>query len=451
MSPAPLSGNMPPMTVPRPWYTYPPLVHSYGLCFVAGCGPSGSTSPSNSTKYENPAPGNSSASSAPASPPSVVANSFEEVTARLDRGGGFYMHLSVAQWLEGLSGRIADLRAGFPTKDMTPEDVQKMDKLFNLGTSLVKRSGIEQLTGIGSSSLAVDKGVQRNTFFAHHYKGKETGLLGTLFGTSPHALNTLNLLPAETAVASSGDYDLAGLVHAILQTIDESGTPELKQQVAQGLQQFQAATGMSLDEFLASLGSEIDVVLTLDPAKKITVPLGDADTMVIPAPRLALLIEVKDDKLFNKVDQTLAQMPSIIKTDEPNLKMRTMAYPVMPDFELRGTVARWDKFLVLASDDHLLRDMIATQKGGAGFKASPLYAKLSSGMPAEGNGFNLTTKAFLELVRNYQKQAMAKQGDAMPAQLAWLQKMMLSQTPKDTYSVSAHVENGWLTVSKNAQ
>ena len=173
--------------------------------------------------------------------------------------------------------------------------------------------------------------------------------------------------------------------------------------------------------------------------------------MSIPLPRLALMIEVKDDKIFNKLDEQLAQVPSITKTDEPNLKMRTSTYPLLPDYELRGTVARWDKFIVIASDDGLLRDMIAAQKGGAGFKASPLYAKLSSGLPAEGNGFSVATKAFTELVVNYQRQSMEKKGDVLPAQLVWFQKLMLSQTPKDAYSVSAHVENGWLTVSKSAE
>ena len=440
---------MPPMIPPRRWFSPAVLALCSGSLLVAGCGPGGSTSPTDTAKYETVAVAAAS-SSAPAAPPSAVPNSFDEVTARLDRGGSFYMYWSLAQYLDGLSTQIAKLRASIPTEGMSPKDLQQMDLAFKLGTELVKNSGIEQITGVGISALDVEPGLTRSTMFAHHYKSKQTGLLSTLFGTVTHPLNALNLLPADTVLASSRDLDLAALARTILKTIDESGILELQQATAHNLGQFQAAAGMTLDEFLASLGQEIDIVLTLDPAKTINVPAGDGNSMTVPLPRLALLIEVKDEKVFNRVDQLLAAVPSIIKTDEPGLKLRTSTYPVSPDYELRPSVARWDKYLVFTSDDHLLRDMIAVQKGGAGFKASPLYAKLSPGLPGEGNGFTLQTKAFAELVINYQKQTMAarKGTGANLAQLEWFQKFWLSRSLKDQFAVTGHVENGWLTVSK---
>ena len=442
---------MPRMIPPRRWFGPATLALCFGSLLVAGCGPGGSMNPADTAKYENTAV-SASGPAAPAAPPAAVPNSFDEVAARLDRGGSFYLYWSLAQWLDDLSGKVAKLRATFPTEGMTPEDQQKMDTVYKLGTDLVKNSGIEQITGLGGSSLAIEPNVTRNTVFVHHYKGKMTGLLNTLFGTAIHPLTALNLLPADTAVASSGDYDLAALTHVVLQTIDESGQPELKQKTAANLQQFQALTGMTLDEFLASLGQEIDFVLTLDPAKTISVPVGkEGGTMTIPLPRLALLVEVKDDKLFDKADQSLGAIPSIIKTDEPGLKMRTFSYPLTPDYELRATVARWDKYLVIATDDHLVRDMVTAQRGSAGFKASSLFAKLSPGLPGEGNGFTLQTRAFTQLVLDYQRQAMAAQKGTTPAQYEWLQKLMLSQGAADQFSVSGHVENGWLKVGKVAR
>ncbi len=420
------------------------LVLSASLLFVAGCGPGGSSNPANTTKYENSAPGGSASTN---SPPSAESNSFDETTARLDRGGTLYLYLSLAQWLDGLSGQLTALRASLPTDGMSAEDRTKMDQMFNLGATLVKNSGLEQITGLGASSLAVEPGVYRNTVFVHHYKGKESGILNTLVGTAPHNLTALDLLPADTGLASSGDYDVAGLVRAVLQTIDQSGIPELQQGKAESLQKFQASTGMTLDEFLASLGQEIDLVLTLDPSKQIEVPAGGNGTMKVPAARLALLIEVKDDKFFNKIDALVGGMPGIIKVDEPGLKMRTMSYPAIPGFELRPTVARWDKFLVVASDDGLLRAMIAAQKGG-GYKASPAFAKVSAGLPVQGNGFTLTTHSLMETVRDVQKQVMANQSGPSTAQNEWLMKYLFSDVPGDSYTVSGHVENGWLTVNK---
>ena len=104
--------------------------------------------------------------------------------------------------------------------------------------------------------------------------------------------------------------------------------------------------------------------------------------------------------------------------------MRTRS---LPDFELRATVARWDKFLVIATDDKLVRDMIAVQKGGAGFKASPAFAKDSAGLPGQGNGFNLTTHtAHGERSATLQKQmlARAKRPASSNAQTEWMTKLM---------------------------
>ena len=55
---------------------------------------------------------------------------------------------------------------------------------------------------------------------------------------------------------------------------------------------------------------------------------------------------------------------------------------------------------------------------------------------------------------NYQKQSLtARKGAAAGAnmaQLEWVQKLMMSRSVRDQLSVSGHVENGWLTVSKAA-
>ena len=59
--------------------------------------------------------------------------------------------------------------------------------------------------------------------------------------------------------------------------------------------------------------------------------------MKIPAPRLALLIEVKDDKLLQQGGRaTLADCPGLSKTDEPGLKMRTSAYPLTAGLRVAG-------------------------------------------------------------------------------------------------------------------
>jgi hypothetical protein len=379
------------------------------------------------------------------------STSFGPVTAQLDAGGSFYLYLSAAQWLAHLSGEIAEWRdlaiQADPKK--SPADIQKMSRSFDLGAALVKKSGIEAITGVGASSLEIEPGIYRNTLFVHHFNGQENGFLGTLFGTAPHALTGLDFLPGDTAAASFGDCDVVGVLTAVRATLEQSGLPEVKEQLANGLTQFASITGMSFDDFLQSLGGSSGLILTLDPHKPVELP-GD-QKQTIPFPRLAVLIEVKDDRIFDRIGQTLAMFPAILKTGETGLRMFTMEYPVTPQFSVRATVARWDKYLILASDDQLVRDISAAQKSGQGFKTSPAFAKLSAGLPAEGNSFSVMTQTFVDAIKQFQSAAIKGQPGAAPGQAKFMQKLFSYQATGPTYGVSQHIADGWLFVNKGPQ
>ena len=392
------------------------------------------------------------ATPSPAAP--AVRTSFDEVTARLDKGGSFYLYLSTAEFLDKLSTHVIewrDLLLSSLPKDQKPADRQPIEQGFAALAKLVKGSGVEQITGFGASSLALEPGLNRNTTFIHHYKGAEKGLLfDTFYGSAPHGLTMLDALPKDTALASYGDFDLAGLLRTVLDTLETSGVPEVKQAVDQGLAQFTAVSAMSLDDVLRSLGGSQGVVLTLDPGKTIEVPLSTDKKQSIPLPRLALIVAMNDDRIFQRLDQTLGMIPNLVKVDEPGLKMRTMAYPATPDFTVRVTVAMWDKFLVIASDDGLLRDLIAAQKSGQGFKTTPEFTRLSAGLPTQGNGFSVVTRRFGETLKQVQSDLMNRDATP-PEQRAFMEKLSSLQNVSESYSVSAHVDNGWLNVSKGSQ
>jgi hypothetical protein len=392
----------------------------------------------------------------PAAPPTAVvsapATSFDAVTARLDRGGSFYLYLSAADWLSTLSQTITQYRdlAFPPGAAQTPAEREKVAREFDLAATLIKQSGLEQITGLGASSLALEPGVYRNTFFVHHAAGQETGFLGSLFGTAPHALTGLDFLPADTAAASFGDCDNTGLVTTVRGTLEQSGIPEVQKAVAYGLSQFALVTGLSLDDFLQSLGGASGMILTLDPAKRIELPSQAAQKQTIPLPKLAILIEMKNDRLYQRVEQLTGMFPNIQRTDEPGLHMLSTAFPLTPQFTVHPTVAQWGNFLVVASDDQLVRDIMAAQKSGQGFKASPAFAKLAAGLPAEGNGFGLATETFVQTMRDVQAGMLANQASHNPGQADFMQKLFAAQK-MGAYGVWAHVEDGWLQVTKGPQ
>ena len=382
---------------------------------------------------------------------SAEPNSFDEVAAKLDRGGSLYFYLNTEQWLAGLSENIASLSAlAMPaaTAGQTAEEREKMQRALRMVTDLVKRSGLEAVTGLGASSLAIEPGVYRNTLFVHHKKG-EGGFLWTLLGGSAHRLTALDLLPRDTALASFTDLDVAQLIRIARQEIEHAGIPEAKQGFDQAMAQLSQMTGMPVEDVLQSLGGAAGLVLTLDATKPLKVPIAGREES-LPTPRLAVLLQVEDDRIFQQIDKALAANKEVVRVDESDLHMRTLGIPALPQMEVRATVAQWGGWLALASDDRLIRDMIAAQKSG-GLKATPEFAQLAAGLPEQGNSFQLATQGFAETWNRIQAEMMKNQPGLPPEQTALMEKLLSFQKAGATYAVGAQLENGWLTVGKGSK
>ncbi len=419
-----------------------------GLLAVAGC-----------EKAENPAP-EAGAPAAPAAPAASAApkpatpNSFDDVTAQLDPGGNLYFYLSTAQWLGKLSEGVDTLHDLLlsASNNISFPDPAEADQAFATLKDMVQKSGLEDITGIGASSFEVSPAFYRNKLFVHHYPDKGTGLLWSLYGKAPHALAGLDLLPADTATAGFGDFDLALLINFLRQEAAQSGIPEVTQALDQYQTEFAGVTQLKLDDVLASLNGSMGMVITLDATSTISVPIGNQQ-QTVPAPRIALLIAVKNDLIFKQVDKSIGAQPGIIKVDEPDLQMRTMqAPPMVPGLNLRPTVAQWNGYLVIASDDQLIRDMIAVQKGGPGFKSTPEFATLSAGLSDQGNSFVVATRRFVDTMKQFQSQAYANQPGLNQAQAAVLQRVMAQyQKTGPIYAVGSQLPNGWLTISQGSR
>ncbi len=377
-------------------------------------------------------------------------SSFDEVAASLDKGGALYFYLSTEQWLAGLSEKVASLRdTVLPAMAGSAKsaDQESAARAFGIVTDLVKKSGLEEVTGLGASSFALEPGLYRNKLFVHHYKGKGDGFLWSMAGGAPHPLTAHDFLPADTALASFMDLDIAKLMGVVRQTLEATGNPEIKKGLDTALIQFASATGMQLDEVLESLGGSLGTVVTLDAANPITVPLSGKEES-IPTPRIAIFFKVKDARIFNRIDKVMAENPTVVRVDEADLKMRTLVMPVLPQLTLRVTAAEWNGHLVIASDDKLIRDLIAAQKTGNGFKSTPEFAKLTADLPGEGNGFQIVTQRFADLWNQFQAELIKKQASAAPEQTAMIQKLLAGQKVGPSYAVVSHLENGWLTVGK---
>lgn len=397
-------------------------------------------------------PGAGPSSSPPQSPVvSVEKTSFNDVTAQLDPGGDFYMYLSTAQWLDRLSGKLAGWQEKFEAvPDLPPEQIQEVDQAFNVITNLVKDSGIEDVSGVGMSSVEIEQGMYRDKLLIHHYSGKGDGFLWQFFGKQPHPLTGLDFLPADTALAFFSDADVSLTWSTLQREINNANIPQAQQFLQTFQDQFADKTGLKWDQALNSLGGEFGFVLILDPSNNVAIPIPPAAAL-IPEPAIMLVIKVNDDTIFNRINEALKDQSSVIAVDKPGLKMRTMPVPLPLTFSLRPSAASSGGYLFIASSDALIETALAVKSGQQpGLKSTDEFKHLSQNIPDQGNQFMYVSPLFAKTIYDVQKQTMAASAQQNSAQAQWMQSLF-HQRSGFVYSVGMSTPEGFLTVGNSSQ
>jgi hypothetical protein len=418
------------------------------LALLAGC-----------KEKENPppAPALVNAPVQPVKPALVSAekNSFNEVTAKLDKGGNLYVYLSTEKAMSGLSNGLiqaSNLLSGM--QNIPGAGRETLDKVFAVLGRILQDSGISRISGLGMSSIARESGFYYSKMIVHHYPGQNEGLAWSLFGKTPHSLKALDFLPENTALASVSDLDLPLLWTNILQAVRTVDNPEANSALDQLPAKFHELTGLDLDAVLNSLSGEYGVILTLDPHKMVTLPLPD-NPLEIPNPALCLMFKVKSDLIFDRVDQILNGSPIVKpllnKADEPDLKMLTVTLPIPLPVEVRPSLARVGDYLLLASSDTLVRQILAVKSGKTnGYKSTAEFKRLSQDVPNDGNNFSLTTSAIGALAGQIQEKAMASQ-KMDPEALKTFQQLFQRGANAGAYSVGVNGPDGWEGFSNGSQ
>src|SRR6185503_3760189 len=378
--------------------------------------------------------------------------SFQEVTSQLDPGGSLYLYLATDQWLKGLSTKVSDLR-GIITAVARPagQEAEQIERGFDLISSLIQRCGIEDITGVGLSAAPVAPGLYRNKLIVHHATGAGQGFLWTLFGKAPHKLAAQDLLPSTTALAVYGDLDVTQLWTTLQRELSQSGIPEVSQFAGMFPQMFQKQTGISWTDLLASLDGEAGLILTLDPAKTVALPMGPGGAIEIPTPGLVAAVKVKKDLLYEHISAMLRKNPQVVARDEGGLKSCSMEMPNPIGLPLQITVASSGDYFFFATSSDLVRTVQAVRKGKEpGLKSTSEFQSLAKHLPSEGNQFVYVSSKFGEAIAEIQKQAMAASGLG-PQELGVLQSFFGGGKPNFSLSIGAHTANGWQTTSVGSQ
>ncbi len=389
--------------------------------------------------------------STPAPTPSPITapelTSFSKVGKHLDTGGSFYLYLDTETALAGLQTKVHDLLQA-ALASIPPEKTEQKARTEQLSTflqDLLQQSGIESLNGIGASSIAVEPDLHRNKLFIQHPAGKRDGFIWNIFGQSPHALDALELLPRNTAFGSFADIDLQGVFQFLKQTAEKSGRQEAIRAIARFSSTVAFITGMPLEELTASTGKEWGIILTLDPEETVDFAVAEQPQR-FPAPRAAWLLRVPDEKIFNRVDLITAQNQRIEKIDEEGLKMRILPFSGIPELKLRITLAQWNGWLIIASHESVVHEIVAAKDDGLSNTAQ--FEMLSESLPEQGNGFTVTTKEFSEAIYQLQKSSIRRDESISPGRMKLMETVLEWNKPGISYSVAARLNDGVLFVNK---
>jgi len=383
----------------------------------------------------------------------ITKTSFAEVTSQLDPGGDCYLYLGTAQWLTRLSAKVDQLHQQFTSMPgLATNDLEDVNHTFDIISHLVVDSGIQEVSGFGLSSIEIAPGLHRTKFLLHHYPGQGQGFLWKLYGAENHPLSGLDLLPANTALATFGDADLPFVWSVVKAEVAKSGVPKADETLNQLPAEFEKSTKMNWDAFLNSLNGEFGLILTLDESNMVPIPLPTG-AIQVPAPGLMLVVRVKDDTIFNAIADQLKTNAECISVETNGLRMRTMPIPLPLPVDLRPTAASSGGYLFISTSDSMVQDVLAVKSGvKPGLKSTPDFARLSQNIPTQGNQFFYMSPSFGRVIVQIQKQSMASSAhDASAAQAQWMQSLFHSDRDQFSYSVTQNTPQGWLTTGNSSQ
>lgn len=355
---------------------------------------------------------------------SAEKNSFYEVTSKLNLGGNLYMYLSseqVIQKIEEFASKMRGVLESQVSKIQT--DGVKPLQVFDIVFRLFKNSGLMDISGIGMSSIAIEKSLNHSRFVLHHYPGRGDGLIWNLMEAKPHEQKELKMLPSNTVMAGFTDMKLQYLWKWIKEEVEASNIPELKKGIL-SLEPMLKSQGIELKKLLESLSGRVGMVLCLDREKKSRIPMGTI-TADIPNPDFALVFSVDDSYLFDLLKKMVPAAPDQVEKDTKKI---IIPVPPLP-FPIKPVIWQVDNYLFLASNESMVNSILAVQKGEDGLLKSDEFKQLSAYMPEKGNHFRFISSRLFRLFMEIQQKAVQAAGKSKESDR--IVKEIVDLFPKD--------------------
>ena len=271
------------------------LTCALALALNFGCGKAPAT-PANNTNENGGQAKNQSAPNSPAQPAANNANengaqannppaepakplpapkpagssttSFAAVTKHLDAGGDFYLYWNAKQVQDFVDKQIKKAEALMQQE--VPAPMQEEARLYmKLAKAAYHDSGLSSIDGFGASSFDTGTGIKRHAVMIHRDPAKGDGLMWKALGAAPHELGGLKLMPADTAYAIHGDFDLPGTINWFKGFALRNLSLKQSSLLLGVLQEMNKEAGVDLEKIIGTHDGEVGMYITLNPNKMI--------------------------------------------------------------------------------------------------------------------------------------------------------------------------------------
>jgi hypothetical protein len=384
-------------------------------------------------------------SGGPGAAPGGENGAFESVARHIDPNGSIYVYWNTEKLLGEIDQKLQSIRDTALEGSLTADQKERLAHGFDLARRLVMNCGIEAVKAFGMSSRAMGSGYFLNKSFL--YVPDQSGYLWRSFAKPSHDFGVLKMVPENTEGFAFFDFDAATFWDGLSKDVEASGNPELMNYRPKVQREFLSAAGMSLDDFLGSLGDQVGLIITLDPQKTTALPVGNT-TVEIPEPAGALLWKANNEKVFDRLDALLGTTPDLEKTDLPDLKMRVFKGN-NPAPYLSPTLALYGSYLILSSSENLVRGIIDASSGKTqGVRLSPEFNALSEGMPDKGDQVLYVGKRLENVIASVQTAVNDSQVASDPLLRSFVDRIAASSAETASYAVSGATADGWLSTVK---
>jgi len=389
-----------------------------------------------------------------AAPKTSATPTWDGTTSHLDPAGDLYVYLRTEEVTSRVLSEMDSWKAAIVESagPNLPAPRDQVDAWYKIARQAVQDSGLCEIRALGISSIQLQPGLSRMKSILYSGDRTNPGLIWRLAGNSaPHPIDALDFLPANTAYTIFSDSDPTAVWQYVQHIIDQIPDKATHDQVIAGESLAASMIGMPIPDLLATIDSEYGFVITADESGKMMIPTGGGKPVEEPKLAAALLIRVKNDKLYDlltdKLKAALGQAMPVTSSDANGVRTTTVKIPDT-GLPIQPVIARFGNFLAISTSPDLVQ---ALARKGANppplLKDDPGFKEFADREKLEANSFGYLSRKGGSIIRDYQLKSMNSTSGMPPAMRTQVEKVYDMFSQKFEFALCRLEPDGYTTTA----